>query len=167
MKSNQIEQTKSQKSPTEGFQKPVTISYLVTVVSNLMAFGGSKENIDRYGLTVMQFRLMGIIWQLGPMTLSDISQTIHFDKSTLSRAAGGLQKKVLIYKEPNRRHKSSPFLCLTDEGKMLIEEINPAYRKRAKKLTSALSDEEQTQLINILEKLKDHIEDVKAFENWD
>lgn len=167
MKSSEANNDLSEKSPIEGFQTPVKINYLVTVVSNLMAFGGSKRNMERYGLTVVQLRILGILWQMGPMTLSDIAQTTHHDRSTLSRAVVGIEKNKLITKTPNRRHKSSPYLCVTDTGNALIEEINPVYRERAKKLTSILSDDEQEQLASLLEKLKDHMEDLKAFEDLD
>lgn len=152
------------KSATEGFQTSVKINYLITVVSNLMAFGSSKENVERFGLTTVQLRLIGLISQMGPQTLSDASQTIHHDRSTLSRAASGLEKNGLIEKEPNRRHKNSPFLCLTAKGNELMSEVNPAYRKHAKKFTSILSKEEQSQLVLLLEKLNEHAEDIKAFE---
>ena len=56
---------------------------------------------------------------------------------------------------------------LTDRGLALINEINPAYRTRASKLTSVFSDMEKEQLIFLLEKLKDHVEDLKAFEELD
>ena len=151
-------------TPTDGFRTPVKINYLVAVVANLLAFGGSKENINKFGLTVVQLRIIGFIWQMGPQTLSDISQNIHHDRSTLSRSAAALEKQGLIIREPNRRHKKSPFLCLSDKGKSIMEEINPAYRKRAEKLTSVLTNKEQEQLVHLLEKLKDHVEDLKAFD---
>ena len=155
------------KSPTQGFQTPVKINYLVSVVSNLLAFGGSKENINKFGLTVVQLRIIGFIWQMGPQTLSDISQNIHHDRSTLSRSASALEKQGVIIRKPNRRHKKSPFLCLSEKGVSLMEEINPAYRKRAQKLTSVLTDKEKQQLVSLLEKLKDHVEHIKAFDEDD
>lgn len=167
MKSSTFQKIATEKPETAGFEQPVKINYLVTVVSNLMAFGGSKRNMERYGLTITQLRILGLLWQIGPMTLSDISETIHHDRSTLSRSAAGMEKDGIIKREPNRRHKSSPYLCLTDKGNALIEEINPEYRERARKLTAVLSDDEKKQLAELLEKLKDHMEDLKAFEDLD
>ncbi len=167
MKSSTFEKVASENPETLGFENPVKINYLVTVVANLMAFGGSKRNMERWGLTIIQLRILGLLWQLGPMTLSDIAQTIHHERSTLSRAVTSLEKDGHIEKQPNRRHKTSPFLVLTDKGTKLIEDINPVYRERASKLTDVLSEKEKKSLITILEKLKDHMEDLKAFEDLD
>lgn len=167
MKSSTFDKISTENPETVGYENPVKINYLVTVVANLMAFGGSKRNMERYGLTIVQLRILGLLWQIGPMTLSDISETIHHDRSTLSRSAASMEQDGIITREPNRRHKSSPYLVLTEKGSDLIDEINPAYRERARKLTSVLSDEEQEELASLLEKLKDHMEDLKAFEDLD
>lgn len=152
---------------TEGMIPPVHISYVVTIVANLMAFGGLKDNIKRFDLTVRQWRIIGLIAHMGPMTLSEMANTVHHEKSTLSRAAKELEKRGLLCKLPNKRHKSSPLIWFTKEGQDLYDEIEPIFTEQAEKFTSVLDDQEKRQLCEILDKLRDHAEKVRAFEGWE
>jgi DNA-binding MarR family transcriptional regulator len=152
---------------TAGMSPPVQISFLVTVVANLMAFGGVKDNVARFGLTVRQWRILGLLGQTGPLTLSDIAHTVHHEKSTLSRAAGELERRNLIEKKPNIRHKNSPLLSFTEAGQTLYDEIAPVFTVQAEKLADGLTSEEQKQLCRLLDKLRHHAEEVRAFEGWE
>jgi len=152
---------------TEGMNSSLHISYVVTFVANLMAFGGVKDNVQRFGLTVRQWRIIGLIGQMGPMTLSEITNTLHHEKSTLSRAARELEKRALLCRLTNRHHKSSPRLWFTRAGQDLYDEITPIFTEQAEKFTTILDAAEQQQLCDLLDKLKDHAENVRAFEGWD
>lgn len=152
---------------TAGMSPPVHISYLVTIVANLMAFGGMKDNVQRFGLTVRQWRIMGLLGQMGALTLSDIAHTVHHEKSTLSRAAGELERRNLIEKRPNIRHKNSPLLAFTATGQELYEQIAPVFSAQAEKLSGGLTVGEQQQLCGLLDKMKHHAEKVRAFEGWE
>ncbi len=151
---------------TDGMSASDHISYAVTFVANLMSFGGRKDNVERFNLTVRQWRVIAIIGRMGPMTLSDIANTVHHEKSTLSRAAKELEKRGLLCKLPNIRHKLSPLISFTKEGQALYNEITPIHQIQSEKLTSILSDEEKKQLCDLLDKLQDHAEEVRAFEGW-
>lgn len=151
---------------TDDLSPEVHISFLVAIVSNLMAFGNVPENIRRFGLTVRQWRIISLLGEMGPMTLSDITNTIHHDKSSLSRAVRDLEKRGLVAKLQNNRHKSSPFVWFTNEGAALCEEISPAFAHQAEMLTSVLSGTEKQQLCGLLGKLHSHIESLRAQDGW-
>ncbi|WP_165777035.1 MarR family winged helix-turn-helix transcriptional regulator [Paremcibacter congregatus] len=152
---------------TAGMSTPVHISYMVTIVANLMAFGALKDNVAQFGLTVRQWRILGLLGQMGPLTLSDIAHTVHHEKSTLSRAAGELERRNLIEKRPNIRHKNSPLLSFTASGQALYDEIEPIFTAQAEKFADGLTSKEQKQLCELLDKLKHHAEEVRAFEGWE
>lgn len=151
---------------TDGLTAEIHISFLVTIVSNLMAFGNVRENIRRFGLTVRQWRIISLLGEMGPMTLSDITNTVHHDKSSLSRAVRDMEKRGLVGKVQNNRHKSSPFIWFTNEGAALYEEISPQFTHQAEMLTSVLSDREKQELCGLLGKLHGHIEGLRAREGW-
>jgi DNA-binding MarR family transcriptional regulator len=149
---------------TEETSAELHISYQVTLVANLMAFGNSAENVKRFGLNFREWRVLGGIGQLGPRTARQLVDDIHQDKATISRAITDLSHKGLITKLPNKLHKRSPLIWMTEEGKALYEEILPEFARQAELFTDVLSESEKTQLCNILDKLKDHIEDVRVRE---
>ncbi|MFC3052601.1 MarR family winged helix-turn-helix transcriptional regulator [Kordiimonas pumila] len=146
---------------THNMEPASHISYQVTIVSNLMAFGGTKENQKRYGLTLCQWRIIGSIANAGPLTLGEIAKIIFHDKSTLSRAATELEKKGLLKRLANDQHKSSPILAFTKQGKAFYRETEPHFIRQAEELTAGLNLQEKQQLCFLLDKLKNHAVNVR------
>jgi DNA-binding MarR family transcriptional regulator len=143
---------------TDGMTPEVQISYLVTIVDNLMAFGNSAKNMKDFGINIRQWRVLGCIGQLGPQTARQMVDTMHQDKATISRAIAELSQKELITKLPNKLHKRSPLIWLTVEGKALYDQIFPIFESQANRFTDVLSAQEKNQLCDILDKLTTHIE---------
>jgi DNA-binding MarR family transcriptional regulator len=151
---------------TDGLTPEIHISFLVAIVSNLMAFGNVPENIRRFGLTVRQWRIISLLGEMGPMTLSDITNTVHHDKSSLSRSVRDLEKRGLVGRVQNNRHKSSPFIWFTNDGAALYEKISPQFAHQAEALTEVLSAGEKQQLCALLDKLHGHMENQRVAESW-
>lgn len=143
---------------TEGMPPEIHISYQITIVANLMAFGGSTKNMQQFGINFREWRVFGTIGRMGPLTASDIVNLSHQDKATISRAITELSQKELVAKLPNRKHKRSPLIWFTEEGKALYDRIVPTFSLQAELFTEVLSKSEKKQLCELLDKLKDHIE---------
>jgi DNA-binding MarR family transcriptional regulator len=90
-----------------------------------------------------------------------MSDTAHQDKATISRAISDLEKKGIIVKLPNKSHKRSPLIWMTEQGKALYDNIVPTFTEQASQFTNVLSAKEKNQLCELLDKLKNHIELVK------
>ena len=149
---------------TDGMSPEIHISYQVTVTSNLMAFGNSARNIKLFGINSREWRVIGCIGQIGPMTARQIVDVVHQDKGNVSRAIAELEKRELIVKLPNKSHLNSPFIWMTEEGKTLYEKIVPSFNQQAKLFTASLTKEEKLDLCRLLDKLKLHIELVREHE---
>lgn len=152
---------------TEGMPPEIHISYQVTIVANLMAFGGSAKNMEQFGLNFREWRVLGIIGRAGPLTASEIVALSHQDKATISRAIAELSQKELVAKLPNKKHKRSPLIWFTQEGKALYDRILPVFSYQAELFTEILSKSEKRQLCDLLDKLKDHIEQVREEQDLD
>lgn len=150
-------------SLTDGMAPEVRISYQVTIVDNLMAFGNNAKNVKDFGINNRQWRVLGCIGQLGPQTARQMVDVVHQDKATISRAIAELSQKQLVAKLPNKMHKRSPLIWMTEEGKALYDRIYPIFESQAKLFTAVLTEPEKQQLCEILDKLKKHIE--QTYEN--
>ncbi|MHA7816954.1 MAG: MarR family winged helix-turn-helix transcriptional regulator [Pseudohaliea sp.] len=147
---------------TEGLEPALQISYDVTVVANLMAFAEDRRNAARFGIRTREWRVLGALARLGPLTAADIVRIVRQDKGSVSRAAASLEKRGLLARLENPRHARSPFLWLTRDGKALVDEIWPVFRQQARELTAGLSERERTQLCRLLEKLRLHADGVRS-----
>ena len=148
-------------SLTDGMDPEVRISYQVTIVDNLMAFGNSSKIVKEFGINIRQWRVLGCIGQLGPQTARQMVDVVHQDKATISRAIAELSQKGLITKLPNKSHKRSPLIWMTEKGKSLYDTLFPVFEDQAKLFTEILSNTEKEQLSQILGKLQIHIEQLR------
>jgi DNA-binding MarR family transcriptional regulator len=149
---------------TEGMDPATHISYQVTIIANLMAFGNSPANCKQFGLNIREWRVMGFIAPLGPQTASQLVDMIHQDKANISRAIAELSQKGLIVKLPNKSHKRSPFIWLSKNGMALYKKIEPVHDLQADLFTDCLSQKEKLILCGFLDKIKLNAEQVKRVE---
>jgi DNA-binding MarR family transcriptional regulator len=146
---------------TEGMEPPAHISYQITIVANLMAFGSSASNVKRFGIKTREWRVLGCLTHVGPATAGDIVRLARQDKGSISRAITGLEKEGLIGKIPNYAHKSSPYIWLTEKGRKLVDRIYPVFIEQAELFTEVLTEGEKREFCRLLDKLKDHVEQVR------
>lgn len=147
---------------TEGMTPSVHISYQVTIVANLMAFGRSAANIKRFGINTPHWRVLGCIQQVGPATAADIVRLVLQDKGSVSRAIAGLEKKGLIARLTNPAHATSPYIWMTEKGQALVDRIWPVFCEQAELFTNSLTGKEQKELCRLLDKLYEHAEKVRV-----
>lgn len=150
--------TITKSSLTEGMAPEIHISYQITVVANMMAFGNYPKNFKQFGLNVREWRVLGCIAQMGPLTGRQIVDEAHQDKANISRAIAELEKKGLVTKLDNKLHKRSPLIWMTVEGQALYEQIYPTLAQQAEAFTEVLSKTEKKQFCEVLDRLKQHIE---------
>ncbi len=148
-------------SLTHGLEPALRISFDVTIVANLMAFAGSPKNAARFGIKTREWRVIGLLYRVGPTTAADIVRMIHQDKASVSRAVAALEKRDLVRRTTNPGHARSPFISLTPAGRSLVKQIWPVFREQARRMTEHLSNEEQELLCSILDKLRQQAEVVR------
>lgn len=143
---------------TDGMTTSAHIAYQMTIVANLMAFGSNVRNVEKFGLNFRQWRVVGVLGRTGPLTAGQIVEVVHQDKSSVSRAVAELSTRRLIRKLPNAHHRSSPILALTDGGQSLYARILPEWESQAHANVACLTPGEQTLLVELLDRLKAHLE---------
>lgn len=152
---------------TQDMPCAVHISYQVTVVSNLMAFGSSPKNVEQFGINLREWRVVGALGKMGPLTAKRLVELIRQDKANISRAIAELSAKNYIIKMPNNAHKKSPFIWLTIEGLALYDTIYPTFTQQAEMFASVLCEQEQALLCQLLDRLKDNTEKVRKEQELD
>lgn len=150
---------------TDGMAPEVHISYQITIAANLMAFGNSTRNFKQFGLNVGEWRVIATLPHTGPLTARRIVEIVGQDKANVSRSVALLSEKQLIVKMPNRGHKRSPFIWLTDAGLKLYQRIIPVFTEQAELFCACLTEREKATLCRLLDKLKAHTEMVRQQED--
>jgi DNA-binding MarR family transcriptional regulator len=149
---------------TEGMSPVSHISYQITIAANLMAFGSSTRNFKEFGLNVGEWRIIGLLGQMGPVTASQIVELLTQDKASISRSITALDSRQLVVKMPNPKHKRSPYIWMTHAGLNLYRSIVPVFTEQAEKFCAGLTREEQITFCALLDKLTHHTGEVRRKE---
>ena len=80
----------------------------------------------RWGLKNTDLRLMNILDQSDPMTVSEISRRAHVDKAWVSRSLRALETRGLVGERcADPADTRLTLFALTDHGQSLLEEVRP------------------------------------------
>jgi DNA-binding MarR family transcriptional regulator len=104
---------------------PYRLSVAANAVSQLIA----RAYVDRFGLTVPQWRLMAVLGEDSPLTQQALCGRTVMDKVTVMRAARGLLQRRLLRRQPNAQDGRSHRLSLTAAGERMYAQVAPLALK--------------------------------------
>ena len=101
------------------------LPYRLSVAANAASQLIARAYVDRFGLTVPQWRLMAVLGEDSPMTQQALCARTVMDKVTVMRAAQGLQRRRLVRRLPNVEDGRSHRLVLTAAGERMYAQVAP------------------------------------------
>ena len=110
-------------------------------------------NRREFGLTGLEFKIMGQVGVYAPLSLNDLAELVVIDTGQLSRAVKGLVERGLL---DRKRRPGGPAIDITlsEKGVELHEQMVVLAVERNDFITSDLSAEEVEQAIRMVEALK-------------
>jgi len=97
--------------------------------------------------SLVEARILYEIHHRGPVSASQIIAEIGIDKGYLSNVLKQFAKSGLISRHVSREDARVSLISLTAKGEKCYKELNAASHKQVEALISALSREEQQQLV--------------------
>jgi DNA-binding MarR family transcriptional regulator len=82
-----------------------------------------RNRVCAFGVTVTESHALDRLVHVGPLTLNGLADTLHLDKSTVSRVLDGLEKKGFVRRRPH-----------PDDGRALLLESTARGRKVCKRI---------------------------------
>ncbi|MBN1305087.1 MAG: MarR family transcriptional regulator [Anaerolineales bacterium] len=105
---------------------------------------------DKTGLTIFECAVMMVIGQTAPINSQELSRRMDVPPSTVSVYIRGLRKKGLVKSEQDQQDRRNWWLALTDQGQLVYQAIIAGTSQYTQDFFSALSDEEQRTLLDLL-----------------
>lgn len=105
-------------------------------------------------LTVPQFGMLEILYRLGPIHLKRISELMMVTGANITCVADNLEKEGFIKRVHSKEDRRVVLAELTTSGKQKIEQILPAYKEKISAAAFKLTEEEQKEVIQLLEKFE-------------
>jgi len=128
---------------------PYRLSILSNTVSNAIAIAYDK----RFGLTIPEWRVMAVLGRFPGLSAVEVAERTMMDKVAVSRAVTRLLKSGRIDREFADADRRRSILNLSEEGRLVHEQVAPLALKFEADLLQGLSDEEISALNATIERL--------------
>ncbi len=113
----------------------VQMRMLNRVVTNIY-----DDALRPLGVKVSQMNILVAAGKMGTARPAEVCERLHLDVSTLSRNVERMKARGWLEVIPDDDGRAQPFR-LTNEGRKLLEQAAPAWKKAQKKAKSLLGDE--------------------------
>ena len=129
------------------------IPYRLAVLAKSVSTAFSKTYVERFGITVPQWRVLAAIGREPYCTASSIVEHAAMDKVQVSRAVAGLLAMGLLESKINKNDKRSTVLNFSKKGQSIYDQIVPAGLDFEAKLMSVMNANDLEQIHRLLKKL--------------
>jgi DNA-binding MarR family transcriptional regulator len=114
-----------------------------------------KEN--GFEITAEQWVIMRHLWEEEGLSQREIGEKAAKDKPNITRMLDALEKKRLIFRQPDPRDRRKFCVYLTKEGKQLHERLQPLAQSLRQQITRSLSQPEIDRIKETLNKINRNI----------
>jgi DNA-binding MarR family transcriptional regulator len=129
------------------------LTYNLSLLANMLSRGAAARYSREFGVTLMEWRVIGSLALEAPMSLQQISHRFDLDKGQSSRAVAGLLERGLVHRGVNGEDRRSLSLTLTPAGWRLYRRIVQSARDRSDRLLGCLGAAERKAFLQTFGKL--------------
>ena len=99
------------------------LPYRMAVAAERLSAGMAKHYREEFGISVAEWRVLVHVADAGSVSIREIHERVHLEKSKASRAATRLETRGYLSKDVNADDRRLIVLTLTDEGWALMEKL--------------------------------------------
>lgn len=136
-----------------------TIIYLYTESRRL-----TKELARRADLTGPQLTVVKMLEQIGDLSLSELSERIRAQNSTVTGIIDRMERENLVVRERSKEDRRVVYIRLTPKGKKLAEEIPIEPMEVFRGALESLTASEARDLVRILGKVARRVRQIVEME---
>ena len=126
-----------------------------TLVAESSVAGGAIMR-EQFGLSLNEWRVIGLTYALEPATIAKIRKILHMDRGQLSRVVVALTGRDLLSTRPSETDLRSVELSLTPKAAKLHDAVLASVRESNEIVVSALTPSECTEFLRLLKKITVH-----------
>lgn len=119
---------------------------------------------SRYGITVMQLRLLMEIHNCERHTIGSLAGGICMAGANISSMCKRLEQQGLLHKKRDPKDERVVLISLTKKGEKTITEIDSYFNERIAEYMSGVDDDTFIAIINGMEKLNSLLQSIAADE---
>ncbi len=124
---------------------PAVYAAARTQGQNLLQIGG--------GLSIVEWRTLWDLHEVGPMTIRDLASTQRSDHSLLSRALPEMRRKGYVTMNRSQEDGRQTIVTLTQVGRDAYERAAPTMARRRAALREYFTEQELAEFVGYLDRL--------------
>ncbi len=117
-----------------------------------------KEN--GYEITAEQWAILRQLWEEDGLSQREIADRAAKDKPNITRMLDALEKKLLVFRQPDPQDRRKYCIYLTKDGRQLYERLSPLAQSLRQKVTANLTGPEIDSLKTTLDKIYQNLGDL-------
>lgn len=137
---------------------PFPIGYRIAFITNFLREPLLRQMEKDYGIIRPELTVLMCLSFRDDVHARDICEVTEQPSNTVSRAVGSLEKKGLLQRTKDRVDTRRQVLNITPEGRDIHDEIVALFANAENAMLLGLSQEEQDQLRNLLDKVARSVE---------
>ena len=128
----------------EDFRLSGFLPYRFTLAAEKISAGLAKRYREEFGISPAEWRVLSQLADASELSVRDLEQRIHLEKSKASRAATRLAAQGYVTKTQNSTDRRLIKLSLSAKGQALMAQLIPLARAFQQQLETLLADEFDT-----------------------
>jgi MarR family transcriptional regulator, 2-MHQ and catechol-resistance regulon repressor len=116
-------------------------------------FENTRKDIESHKISNENFMILELLYSKGPHPVQKISEILSIPSGSITYVVDKLEKKGLVERQPNPKDRRASNVVLTEEGRVLFDEIFPKHVATISQNLSFISNNEKEQLIDLLKRI--------------
>jgi len=126
--------------------------------TDVRAMNYFKKKLKPYGMTPVRWSIISVLDSQKGITQTELAEAIDKKQTTIVEMIYAMEEKGLIKRMYSERDRRLHYLFLTEKGEELKRTLSPLVKDAQLFVTRQLSDEENTQLKTLLNKVYNGIQ---------
>lgn len=112
-----------------------------------------QKDIQSHKISNENFMILELLYSKGPHPVQKISEVLSIPSGSITYVVDKLEKKGLVERQPNPQDRRASNVVLTEEGRVLFDEIFPKHVATISQNLSFISNEEKEILMDLLKRI--------------
>jgi DNA-binding MarR family transcriptional regulator len=141
-----------------------SINYRVYALASSLSKGAMRFYLAKFGLALPEMRLLSTLGNRRRLSSLELVKLTAMDKGLVSRVLNGLGQRGWVEQVQSAEGSNRRVWKLTRTGAALVARLQPLWRERESRLQSDLTPQEHELLLQLLERLFQASERLRAEE---
>lgn len=108
------------------------------------------EEVEAFGVTPVQYASLSAVLRQPGIDQRTLARSIGFDTSTIGSVIDRLEARGLMVRNASPADRRVRLLTLTEEGRQLLQEAEPAVLRAQRRMLDPLPDDKRAQFMEMI-----------------